>query len=129
MIKMEKLTPKAFKSYGTVFENDPKGAEPFQVQFRETSSPGWQVAINRVKADSVDRMHRHLDTHECFSPLWGTTVILVATPESPDEIKAFILDKPIKINASGESQVFVCENAELKSEDRNLGRSISIGMT
>jgi ureidoglycolate hydrolase len=132
---IESLSPEAFAPYGRVLERDPQG-EAFQPLFTDTSaSCGWRVAILQVEPGPIQRVHRHSDSEECFSPLRGSPCIAVASPESPEQIRTFHLDHPIVMHrqvwhevfsADGDpAQVFIAENAVISGEEHRLQPPLS----
>jgi ureidoglycolate hydrolase len=127
LMKIETITPEAFAPYGHVLDHDPQG-EAFQPLFTDASATcGWRVAILKAAPGPIQRLHRHPDSEECFSPLAGAPCIAVADPESPKAFRTFRLDRPIVMRRDvwhevfsaddRPAQVFIAENAIISGED------------
>ncbi|MFP4054080.1 MAG: hypothetical protein ACLFV7_09475 [Phycisphaerae bacterium] len=121
------ITAAAFEPFGYLIAHD--GGERFQVICREEGPTGWQIAVNRIANRSVDQLARHPMTMESFEPVRGVVILLLASPESPEDWTAFVLDRPVCIRAgvwhatltlSEESYVKITENAEVGAEFHRL---------
>ena len=100
------LDEEHFAPYGRILEPR-KGEKPevseagifdFYVPFSD-SSQGWQIGylVNRTK--HIDKLERHPNTPEVFTPLDGESVLVVSEdPGDPDSIFGFLLSKPIVFN-------------------------------
>lgn len=118
----------------------PEVSEPecfdFYVPFRE-SSQGWQIGylINRV--NFVDRLECHPNTPEVFSPLRGSTALILATdPEKVNDFRAFNLTEPIVldrgvwhgvISLTDQSEVLIVESPDVLDEFHRLPETITVG--
>jgi ureidoglycolate hydrolase len=121
------LEQKRFEPYGRVIvpmpDESPEMAEPerfsFYVPFSERSQ-GWQTGYLYNLADFIDKLERHPNTPELFSPLGGESVLVVAeNPVHHEGIRAFFLSGPIVlsrgvwhgvISPSGRSELLIVEN-------------------
>ncbi|MFP4106985.1 MAG: ureidoglycolate lyase [Phycisphaerae bacterium] len=128
------LSAEAMTPYGTLLEWSPEG-EHFQSLVQVKREVGWQLAINRVIEKSVDQIARHTNTREAFCPISGRLALLLATPDTPEQIQAFILDRPICIHPNvwhasialtDEAQVFIAENIEVQSEVKDLMEPLEV---
>ncbi len=122
---VEPLTPEAFAPYGQVLLQNPEDPEPFQALFTEPASRGWRVAILKVNAGPLTRLHRHPDSHECFAPLSGRPALAVADPGTPETFRIFLLEQPVcvyhhvwheMVSLTPQSRIFIAENAEISGE-------------
>lgn len=132
-ISLSGLEPALFEPYGRILEPQegevPEVTEPrmfdFYVPF-SVSSQGWQMGYLVNMTKSIDRLERHPNTPEVFSPLSGKTVLVVSkNPEDPSSIVGFTLSKPIVFNCgvwhgvitlSEKSEVLIVENPDVIDE-------------
>lgn len=132
-ISLSGLEPAIFEPYGRILEPQegevPEVTEPgmfdFYVPF-SVSSQGWQMGYLVNMTKSLDRLERHPNTPEVFSPLSGKTVLVVSkNPEYPSSIVGFTLSKPIVFNygvwhgvitLSEKSEVLIVENPDVIDE-------------
>ena len=70
---------------------------------------------------------------ETFEPLAGVTVLLVAEHETPEEYRAFVLDKPVclkkgvwhqVLSLTPEASVKITENKDVYSEFYDLSQEV-----
>ncbi len=121
--EIESLSPEAFAPFGQVLRRDPEG-ELFQPLFADTESKGWRVAVLEVPPGPLGRIHRHPDSEECFAPLFGGALIVVAEPDAPETLRCFRLDEPVCVRRSvwhevvseTPTRIFIAENAEISGE-------------
>jgi ureidoglycolate hydrolase len=74
------------------------GIFDFYVPFSD-SSQGWQIGYLVNVAKRIDKLERHPNTPEVFSPLDGKSVLVVSEdPGDPDSVFGFFLSKPIVFN-------------------------------
>jgi ureidoglycolate hydrolase len=132
-IKLQKLEQVLFEPYGRILEPLERevpevtetGIFDFYVPF-SVKSQGWQMGYLVNMTKSINKLERHPNTPEVFSPLSGKTVLLVSIkPEDPATIVSFELSKPIVFNCgvwhgvitlSEESKVLIVENPEVIDE-------------
>jgi len=105
-IKTLNLDEELFASYGRILtprkdetpEVSEAGIFDFYVPFSD-SSKGWQIGYLVNVAKRIDKLERHPNTPEVFSPLGGKSVLVVSEdPGDPDSIFGFFLSKPIVFN-------------------------------
>ncbi len=84
-----------FSRYGRIIGYDDGNDANFQVQLGEDGPTGWRIAVMKVEAKTISQLHCHPDTLETFEPLSGTAVLFVADRDDCDNIKAFLLDRPV----------------------------------
>ena len=113
-----------FAPFGKIIEFSPECNDKFEIVISEDKEP-WRIAVYRYKEKSVKIMENHPTSMESFEPLTGTTLIMVAENESPNDYKVFLLDKPIclykgiwhqVISLSEYASVKITENLEVNSE-------------
>lgn len=131
-IAPETLTEEAIAPFGTLLLAKREG---FQSLVTVADPVGWQLALNRVVGREAVSVHRHVDTRECFAPLSGDPVVLLALPETPEAVRAFWLTAPVclypcvwhtTISPSGDALVFICENATVSGETHALPEPVRV---
>ena len=122
------LTQSAFASYGTILEFPAESTNRFEIIVREPDHP-WRLAVFRDNKRSAVKLENHPTSMETFEPVRGTTLLLVAEHESPDDFVVFLLDKPICLHKgvwhdvvalSDEVLIRITENLEVYSEFHDL---------
>ena len=133
-IELENINPECFKPFGTILEFPSDVTADFHIVVREEKSP-WRLAVLRFNQHSVERIENHPDSMESFEPLEGSAVILLAEHESPENIRAFLLDKPVclfkgiwhdVLALSSEAKVKITENLEVTSEYHKLTKPVRV---
>ena len=133
-IQLENISTENFAPFGDILEFPRDVKTDFHIIVHEEKSP-WRIALLRFDRHSVERMENHPDSMESFEPLEGYTVLLVAEHETPENIRAFILDKPVclykgvwhdVLALTSDAKVKITENLEVRSEYHNLERSIRV---
>lgn len=137
MSQTKKIIPKEptrenFVSFGQVLTDTKDGYESL---FSRPDAPGWQAAINRAVERETRVLHRHSDTWECFVPMDPGVYLLAATPDNPEEVNCFLLDKAVVVAPQvwhtllaplSPGRVFICENSKVSGEVRELDWSLSV---
>lgn len=122
-MKLESITKEAFEPFGTVLEFPEQCEEQFYIIDFEKSSP-WRIAVFRYTNKEIEVIENHPTSKESFEPLKGWTVLLVAENETPEQCRAFILDKPVCLKKgvwhqvlalTSEAEVKITENLEVDS--------------
>lgn len=123
MVTLESITREAFEPFGTVLEF-PEGFEGnFYIVDTDNENP-WRVAVFRYSNKEIKIIENHPTSKETFEPLHGVTVLLVAEHETPEDYRAFILDKPVCLKKgtwhqvlalTPEAEVKITENLEVES--------------
>jgi ureidoglycolate hydrolase len=107
----------------------------FQVKVSEQSSSGWRIALLRTENKSIRDIKCHPDSRESFEPIQGIAVLVVASHDSPNELEAFLLDKPVclkkgiwhnSLALSEFATIKITENAEVGSQPYNLNCELSV---
>jgi ureidoglycolate hydrolase len=142
-INTNPLKKELFRPYGKILlpdeEEAPEVSEPgcfdFYVPFLE-SSEGWQIGYLINKVNFIDQMECHPNTPEVFSPLRGSTVLILATdPEKVNEFHAFNLTEPIVldrgvwhgvISLTDPSEVLIVENPDVTDQYHRLSEPIRV---
>lgn len=138
-VPLQIITEETFAPYGTIIALNPEKTDSFQVVLAEEDVPGWRIAVsNLTNKRTVQTLGLHPNTRESFEPLSGTAVIVVAVQEEPDQIQAFLLDKPIclfkntwhhLIALSETASVKIMENArDIESKHHTLEQELKIGL-
>lgn len=120
-LPLQCITRETFEPYGTVLEMLPSGDDRFQVLVTESQEP-WRLAVFQYRNHQVAQLEAHPTSMESFEPLSGLSVLVVATPSAPDELQAFLLDKPVCLEKgvwhqtlalTPKAQVKITENLEV----------------
>jgi ureidoglycolate hydrolase len=135
LLPIEHLTQRAFAPYGDVVA--PDGDDRFVVHVSEPDEKGWRFARSKVARGPITMLSRHETTRESFVPLAGTTVIVVAERDTPERIKAFLLDRGVVIHKdvwhqtvalSERSYLAISENHDVGQDDHTLTTPLTVGL-
>lgn len=129
------ISRESFGQYGVVLEhvNQEEGYEPLVA----VESRGWIWAVLTFRLKSIPRIECHLTSKESFEPVLGTTIIVVAPPEDPDDTETFLPDKAVMLHEgvwhevmalSDMARVKITENKDVTSEYHNLGSELSAAL-
>lgn len=134
MIPVKVLSSEVFRRYGHIIEpKDP--SKVFEVLFGDREAKGWRIGYLAMGPSPVDSLEQHPESLETFEPVTGTSVLLVAPYESPDEIEAFLLDKPVCVGKkiwhgvsviSARAEIKITENYDVDSVHHKLKKPINI---
>ena len=98
-IKPKKLHAKNFKKYGLIIEwegpENKKENNQFRIVLRQPKVKGWRIAYLIVREKLVKFLEKHPLSYESFEPVKGKAVLYVSNKKIPEQIEAFILDKPV----------------------------------
>ncbi len=134
MIPVESITREAFAPFGSVIEFSADFDGNYEILRREEEKP-WILAVFRYSNKAIQRIENHPTSMETFEPLSGVTVLLVAEHETPENYKAFILDKPVCLNKgtwhqtlalTPMAQVKITENQDVYSVYYDLPSPVSV---
>jgi ureidoglycolate hydrolase len=134
----KKLTAGDFKPYGWIIECPGKKPQDktkshFSIILKEKAKKGWRIAYLLLREKSVRYLEQHPDSFESFEPLSGKALLYVARRHDLKDVKCFSLDKPVILKKriwhgvlawSGESEIKITENAEVKSKYWHLGQEL-----
>lgn len=130
------ISKESFLPYGKVIEFSNDCNDKFEIIVKEEFSP-WRIAVYRYKERNVKIMENHPTSMESFEPLTGTTLLMVAENNKPEDFKVFLLDKPVclykgiwhqVISLSDDASVKITENLEVNSEFYEFENLVSIGV-
>ena len=133
-IQIENITTETFAPFGYVLEFTPEMTEPFHIIVREDKEP-WRLALLRLDWQCIKRLENHPLSMESFEPLEGVSVLFVSENNSPNKIRAFLLDKPICLfkgvwheilALSSNAKVKITENLEVTTEYYNLEKPLQV---
>ena len=133
-IKIENINIDTFAPFGHILEFTPEMNEPFHIIVREEKDP-WRIALLRFDWQCIKRLENHPQSMESFEPLEGVSVLFVSEKNSPDKIRAFLLDKPICLYKgvwheilalSSNAKVKITENLEVTTEFYNLDKPLQV---
>lgn len=129
---IEIITEETFAPYGSVIKFPEEDKSNFYIVASDNEKP-WRLAVFRYNNSEIKTIECHPTSMESFEPLKGTTLLLVAKHETPDDFHVFLLDKPIILNKgvwhqtlslTEYSEVKITENLDVYSEFRDLEKSI-----
>ena len=127
MHPLETLSVEGFAPFGTIIEHsfeNPSGRD-YQIV---VSAPGqgWVIGILELSKNVAPYLERHLYSQESHEPLSGTSILIVSEPETPDDLRVFLLDKPVCLKEgvwhqamaiSDKAVIKVVENIDVSSEN------------
>lgn len=134
MVKIESITRENFAPFGTVIEFSPDFDGIYEILETEEEKP-WILAVFRYTNKTIQRIENHPTSMETFEPLSGVTVLLVAEHETPENYKAFVLDKPVclkkgvwhqVLSLTPSAEVKITENKDVYSEFYDLPEEIQV---
>lgn len=134
MVKIESITRENFAPFGTVIEFSPDFDGIYEILETEEEKP-WILAVFRYTNKTIQRIENHPTSMETFEPLSGVTVLLVAEHETPEDYKAFVLDKPVclkkgvwhqVLSLTPSAEVKITENKDVYSEFYDLPEEIQV---
>lgn len=135
MIPIKRLSSEAFKKYGTMLDPEDK-SKVFTVVCGDKDAKGWRIGVVIIGPSPVEQLEAHPESKETFEPVAGTSLLLVAETNAPDNIEAFLLDKGVLVNKniwhglsvlSAKAEVKVTENFEVDSVFHKLKKPIDVG--
>lgn len=119
-LRLQNLSPERFETYGRILlpqEGDPAEGDEVAEFTVVVSVPesGWRLGHLRMSSKKVDSLECHENSKESFEPLSGMFVLLVAPHNSPEDLEAFVLDKPVILNEGiWHSVLPITQDAEVK---------------
>jgi ureidoglycolate hydrolase len=134
------ISEASFAPYGDVLDltaSKPSNEGPFgtfQIITRSESPTGWRLAVLKFSSHQTSRLEEHPESKESFEPVSGISVLCLAVPEDPSKVEAFLLDKPVCLNAgvwhdvfalSDEAVVKIAENLDVGAEFYELESPLS----
>lgn len=134
MVKIENITAESFEKFGSVIKFPKENQDIFYIVETEETQP-WRLAVFRYTNKSIRRIECHPTSKESFEPLSGTTLLLVAEQETPEDYHVFLLDQPVCLKKniwhqtlalSQEAQVKITENLEVESRFYDLPEEIRV---
>lgn len=137
MHPIEMITRESFAPYGEVIAFPPEDKTNFYVVASDGEKP-WRLAVFRYWNHSIKTIECHPTSMESFEPLSGTTLLLVAEHETPEDYHIFLLDKPIilhkgvwhqTLTLTDVSEVKITENLDVYSVYKDLEKEITAGVT
>lgn len=136
MRPIEMITEESFGRFGRLIRFPDEDQTNFYIVADGGEKP-WRLAVYRYWNDTIRRIECHPDSMESFEPLDGTTILIAAEHETPEDYHAFLLDRPVilekgvwhqTLTLTGESSVKITENADVYSVYYDLPAEVSVGI-
>ncbi len=134
MIRIKVLKKEDFEKYGIIIEPQNR-KEIFEVICREETKVGWRIGYLVMSPQEVSIIEAHPNSQETFEPVKGTSIIIVSEPNSPQNIEAFLLDKPVCLKKgiwhgilvlSETAEIKITENLEVESIYYKLEKPLNV---
>lgn len=137
-VPIDAIDRESFLRYGDTVEvqrPDPGRAQRGEDEYRTLArvpSTGWRIALHCVRERYIDLLHSY-DSTRMLSPQRGAALLCVAPPERPGDVRLFVLDRAVSVNAgvphrlvtlSAESWVQVSENFNGQSQPHRLRKTL-----
>ena len=90
MRPVEYITEENFRPYGKLIKFPADDETNFYIVANDSEKP-WRLAVYRYWNDRIRRIECHPDSMESFEPVSGTTILLVAEHETPEDYHALRL--------------------------------------
>lgn len=126
-LRLKRLTYRRIKPYGYIidskFMNDDGRGDKFSILLKERSK-GWRIGYLILRKRVMEKLESHPDSLETFEPVKGRAVIFLAAGKRPEEIKTFLLDRPLVVKKgvwhdvaalSAKCELKIFENIEVKT--------------
>lgn len=137
MKPIEIITRENFHPFGNVIEFPEDDQTNFYIAASDSEKP-WRLAVFRFWNHEIKRIECHPTSMESFEPLSGTTLLLTALHETPEEYHVFLLNKPVILNKgvwhqtltlTDVSEVKITENLDVYSDFYDLPYEVRTGLS
>jgi ureidoglycolate hydrolase len=139
-IPIQALSSETFQPFGKLLRHTKayNEAGPLYEKIHVAESSGWIWAIYSVRQRIATQLECHPNTRESFEPMDGTGVLLVAEPNQPDNLQAFILSEPVLLHEgvwhtllslTETTTVKIVENSEVETEFFELREPLKVGLS
>lgn len=130
--EIKNITKDNFTKYGVILEHikQSDGYEPLVT----VESRGWIWAVMTFRNKTIKEIECHPTSKESFEPVFGTTIIVLAPLQEPEQTEVFLLDKSVMLNEgvwhnilalSDVARVKITENNDVYKELHDLNAEIS----
>lgn len=136
MKTIELITRESFEPFGNVIAFPKEDTTNFYIAASDSEKP-WRLAVFRYWNHEIQRIECHPTSMESFEPLSGTSLLLAAPHESPEDYHVFLLDRPVilkkgiwhqTLTLTDVSEVKITENIDVYSEFYDLPEKIRVGI-
>jgi len=138
-MNIKKINSGNFKRYGWIIgmrekERKSRRRSLFRIILTEPAESGWRIAYLLLKDKTASYLESHPGSFESFEPISGETLLYVCDTKRVNKIECFCLDKPVilkkgiwhnVVTLSGESEIKITENAQVKCDYWQLGISLN----
>ncbi|KXA90254.1 hypothetical protein AKJ57_04310 [candidate division MSBL1 archaeon SCGC-AAA259A05] len=126
-LKLQNLDSEKFEPYGRLLlpPMEEKKERTFFRVLTSVPDSGWRLGYLKMSSREITSIERHKTSKESFVPISGMIVLIVAQPDKPVELEAFILNKPVIMNEgiwhrllslTQSSEIEISENHEINTE-------------
>jgi len=132
-LEIKNITKKSFAKYGTVLEHV-KQKDGYEA-IVTVNSRGWIWAVRTFGIKAISTLQSHPTSRESFEPVFGVAVLVVAPLASPEKQEAFLLDRPVLLQAgvwhglislAESTRVKISENNDVTTNEFKLGHALRI---
>lgn len=133
---IELITKDSFTAFGSIIEFPEDDNSNFYIVASDDKKP-WRLAVFRYSNHEICTIECHPTSMESFEPVAGTTLLLVAEHDMPDEYHIFLLDKPVilkkgvwhqTLSLTDYAEVKITENIDVYSDFYELKHSLRCGV-
>lgn len=134
---IKNLSSEAFKPYGDIIDFTEAKYDGWEIIVL-SEGPGWRIALLEIDRKSTTTLEHHPKSKESFEPVNGTTLLIAAPYETPDDYEIFLLDRPICLNEkvwhqliclSDKSSMKITENLEVGCVYHELETVVSVSVS
>lgn len=112
------LNKEAFAPYGDIIDFTEAKEDGWEIVVR-SSGAGWRLALLEIQQQSTMKLEYHPESKESFEPISGTTLLIVATFDHPNDYQVFLLDRPICLNEKVWHQVICMSETSIMKITEN----------
>jgi ureidoglycolate hydrolase len=136
MKPIELITRESFEPFGNVIAFPKEDRTNFYIAASDSEKP-WRLAVFRYWNHEIQRIESHPTSMESFEPLSGTSLLLAAPHEAPQDYHVFLLDQPVilkkgiwhqTLTLTDVSEVKITENIDVYSDFYDLPKKIRVGI-
>lgn len=133
---IELINKNNFAAFGSIIEFPEEDISNFYIVASDDEKP-WRLAVFRYHNHEILTIECHPTSMESFEPVAGTTLLLVAEHDTPEEYHIFLLDKPVilkkgiwhqTLSLTDYAEVKITENIDVYSDFYELKHTLRCGV-